>query len=295
MTAKKIIVGYDRSPEAELAAAWALDEAARTGARVEFCYAYDWPIWAPAASMIPAPAVWPDGETDRAIRSNLDEAVAAARTTHPSVPTRVAIVHAPATLTLIDRSARAGLVVIGSRGHNAVASVGSVSAAVTAHAHCPVVVVRGRPAGEPGAVVVGVDESDCAQLALAFAAEQAAARGVPLQIVRAWPYSTGLWHEEPAVVQAVADGERRTLAELAAGWREKYPELTVTAEFLVDHPAHALLRKAAGAQLVVVGSRGRGAFRGMLLGSVSQSLLHHSPCTVAVVRDLPDAAAGAAD
>jgi nucleotide-binding universal stress UspA family protein len=294
MTAKKIIVGYDRSPEAKLAAAWALDEASRTGARVEFFYAYDWPIWAPAASMIPAPAVWPDGETDRAIRNNLDEAVADARNTHPGVRTDIAIVNAGAALTLIQRSARAGLVVIGSRGLNAVASLGSVSVAVSAHAHCPVVVVRGRPADQPGPVVVGVDESDCAQLALAFAAEQASARGVPLHIVRAWPYSTGLWHEQPAVVQAVADAEHRALAELAASWQEKYPQLAVSAEFLVDHPAHALLQKAAGAQLVVVGSRGRGAFRGMLLGSVSQSLLHHSPCTVAVVRDLPEDAAIAA-
>jgi nucleotide-binding universal stress UspA family protein len=294
MTAKKIIVGYDRSPEARLAAAWALDEAARTGARVEFCYAYDWPIWAPAASMIPGPAVWPDGETDREIRSNLDEAVAAARTTHPGVRTGISIVNGPAALTLVKRSERAGLVVIGSRGHNAVASLGSVSVAVSAHAHCPVVVVRDHAAG-PGPVVVGVDESDCAQLALAFAAEQAVARGVPLHIVRAWPYSTGIWHERPYVVQAIADGEHRTMAELAARWQEKYPQLTVTAEFLVDHPTHALLQKAAGARLVVVGSRGRGAFRGMVLGSVSQSLLHHSPCTVAVVRDLPDAAAEVAD
>jgi nucleotide-binding universal stress UspA family protein len=295
MTAQKIIVGYDRSPEAKVAAAWALDEAARTGARVEFFYAYEWPTWAPAASMIPAPAVWPDGETDRAIRDNLTEAVTSAGATHPDVRTGIAIVHAPAALKLIERSAHAGLVVIGSRGHSAVASVGSVSVAVTAHAHCPVVVVRGRPATGASPVVVGVDESECAQHALAFAAEAAAARGVPLHIVRAWPYSTGLWRgERPYVVQAVVDGEHRTLAELGARWQEKYPQLAVTAEFLVDHPAHALLQKAAGAQLVVVGSRGRGAFRGMLLGSVSQSLLHHSPCTVAVVRDLPDPAATAA-
>ncbi len=60
MTARKIIVGYDRPPGAEGAAAWALDEARRTGARVEFFYAYERPAWAPAASTIPAPAVWPD-------------------------------------------------------------------------------------------------------------------------------------------------------------------------------------------------------------------------------------------
>jgi len=178
MTAKKIIVGYDRSSDAEAAAAWALDEAARTGALVEFFYAYEWPAWAPAASMVPSPAVWPDGETDRAIRGRLDEAVTSAKLSHPGVRTTISIVHGSAALNLRDRSSTASLIVLGSRGLGAIASLGSVSVAVSAHAHCPVIVVRGNPAPD-APVVVGVDDSDCAHLALAFAFEQAAERGAP--------------------------------------------------------------------------------------------------------------------
>jgi nucleotide-binding universal stress UspA family protein len=289
MTAKRIIVGYDRSADARAAARWALDEAARTGALVEFFYAYEWPEWAPAASMIPAPAVWPDGETDRAIKGSLQEAVTAAKQTHPDVRTEISIVHAGAALMLIDRSADASLVVVGSRGHSAVAGLlGSVSVAVSAHAHCPVIVVRGD-AAPTRPVVVGVDESPSAHLALDFAVEQAAARGVPLRVIRTWAPVTGIWQDGPLVTRSVTADERGPLDELVAGWRDKYPQLEITAEAVVDHPANALALASTTAQLLVVGTRGRGAVRGMLLGSVSQHLLHHSACTVAVVRELPAA------
>jgi nucleotide-binding universal stress UspA family protein len=276
MIAKKIIVGYDRSPLAKAAAAWALDEAARTGALVEFFYACEWPTWAPAASMVPATSVWPDGETDRAIRGALDEAVIAARHSHPAVRTEISIVNAPAALTLVDRSREASLIVVGSQGHSGVASLlGSISVAVSARAHCPVVVVRGVSAAT-APIVVGVDDSDCAQKALAFAVEEAAERGVPLRVIRAWAAALGN-----------RDEQTRLLDDLVSGWREKYPEVAIHVEAVNDHPAAALVSAGTTAQLLVVGSRGRGAARGMLLGSVSQHLLHHAVCPVAVVRDLP--------
>jgi nucleotide-binding universal stress UspA family protein len=289
MTTKRIIVGYDRSADSRAAARWALDEAARTGARVEFFYAYEWPEWAPAASTVPSPAVWPDGETDRAIKGSLHDAVTAARQSHPGVRTGISIVHASAALTLIQRSTDASLVVVGSRGHSAVAGLlGSVSVAVSAHAHCPVIVVRGD-AAPTAPVVVGVDDSPSAHLALTFAVEQASARGVPLRVIRTWTPVTGIWEESPMVTGTVTADERRPLDELVAGWRDKYPALDITAEAVVDHPANALALASTTAQLLVVGTRGRGAVRGMLLGSVSQHLLHHSACTVAVVRELPGA------
>jgi nucleotide-binding universal stress UspA family protein len=287
MTAKRIIVGDDRSADAGAAARWALDEAARTGALVEFFYAYEWPEWAPAASMIPAPAVWPDGETDRAIRESMHEAVTAATQSHPGVRTQISMVHAGAALTLIERSTDASLVVVGSRGHSAVAGLlGSVSVAVSAHAHCPVIVVRGD-AAPTRPVVVGVDDSASAHLALDFAVEQAATRRVPLRVIRTWPPVTGIWADSAMVTRTVTADERRPLDELVAGWRDKYPQLDITAEAVVDHPANALALASTTAQLLVLGTRGRGAIRGMLLGSVSQHLLHHSACTVAVVRELP--------
>ncbi|MBM2620628.1 universal stress protein [Actinoplanes sp. LDG1-06] len=284
MTARRITVGYDRSPDAKAAARWALDEALRTGAPVEFLYAYEWPTWLPATSTVPAPSVWPDGETDRAIRGALHEAVALAKQTHPSVPTHITFVHNSAALELIGRSADSSLIVLGCRGHSAVTGLlGSVSVAVSAHAKCPVVVVRGDPAAD-APVVVGVDDSAPAQLALAFAVEEAVARNVALRVIRAWPPVTGIWEESPMVARAVTGQERRPFDELVADWRRKHPELSITAEAVVEHPAAALVEASRDAQLLVVGTRGRGAVRGMVLGSVSQHLLRHAACTVAVAH-----------
>jgi nucleotide-binding universal stress UspA family protein len=284
MSARKIIVGYDRSTDARAAAAWALDEASRTDALVEFFYAYQWPTWAPAASMVPAPAVYPDGETDRAIRGALDEAVVQARLTHPEVATEISIVQANAALTLVDRSQEASLIVLGSQGHSGVAGLlGSISITVSAHAHCPVIVVKKRPVPD-ARIVAGVDDSAAAEHVLAFAVEQAVARGVPLTVIRSYPQVPALWEDASMVARAVTDEERRPLDDLVATWRTKYPDLVVTVEAVLDHPAAALTTASHEAQLLVVGSRGRGALRGMLLGSVSQNVLHRSDCTVAVVH-----------
>jgi len=113
-------------------------------------------------------------------------------------------------------------------------------------------------------------------------------RGAELVAVHSWT--------EPAVHSAVAAGAlvmdfesvvadaRNVLAEQLAAWQEKYPHVTVTSVVVHDSPAGALLARAATAQLVVVGCRGRGGFLGLVLGSTSQQLLHHAPCPVAVVR-----------
>lgn len=285
MTAKRIIVGYDRSPDARAAARWALDEASRTGAQIEFLYAYEWPVWAPAASMIPAPVVWPDGETDRAIKGMLDDAVTAAKLSHPSVRTSISIVNAGAALTLIDRSVEAGLIVLGCQGHSAVTGLlGSVSVSVSAHARCPVVVVRGH-AAPTDPVVVGVDDSPGAQSTLSFAFTQAAERDVALHVMRAWPLPAGVWESRPAAVEDVIAGERAALDALVSGIQVQYPQVKATTEVVVAHPAAALVAASATAQLLVVGSRGRGALRGMLLGSVSQHVLRQAACTVAVVHE----------
>ncbi|NMO57288.1 universal stress protein [Actinoplanes sp. TBRC 11911] len=285
MSPSPIVVGYDRSVEAKLAAAWALDEAARTGAAVEFLYAYEWPEWLPAASMVPATSVWPDTATDHAIKQALDEAVATALSTHPDVRTKISLLHNSAALALIDRSAHAGLVVVGSRGHSAVTNLlGSVSTALTARAQCPVIVVRGEPS-PTAPVVVGVDDSPSSHTALVFAAGEAAARNVPLRIVRAWTPVTGLWAGTPMETRTVLESERHAFDELVATWRQKYPNLPITAEAVVDHPANALIEASKTAQLLVVGTRGRGSVRAMLLGSVSQHLLRNAACTVAVAHD----------
>jgi len=286
MSARTIVVGYDRSTDAVLAARWALGEASRTGAPVEFLYAYEWPMWMPAASLVPATSIWPDSETQQAIKDTLSEAVASARRTHPDVTTTIRTVDSDAGLALVKRSVEAGLVVLGSRGHSTVANLlGSVSVAVSAHARCPVVVVRSRPAAE-APVVVGFDQSAASEAALAFAVDQAVARGVPLQVIRAWKPVTGLWAESPMVTATVSAQERQALDDVVEVWRAKYPQLEISAPAGVGHPAAALTTASTTAQLLVVGSHGRGSLRGMLLGSVSQHVLRNAACDVAVAHEV---------
>jgi nucleotide-binding universal stress UspA family protein len=112
-------------------------------------------------------------------------------------------------------------------------------------------------------------------------------RGTTLTALLAWtallaetPYASRLrvdWDE-------VEEQQRQLLAQRLAGWQEKYPDVAVDRRVVRERPAKALLDAARDAQLLVVGSRGRGGFAGMLLGSTSQALVYHSPCPLAVVR-----------
>jgi nucleotide-binding universal stress UspA family protein len=149
------------------------------------------------------------------------------------------------------------------------------------------VVVRNRVA-EEGPVVVGVDGSPASESAIGFAFEAASTRNAPLTAVLSW---TDVLVE--SAFQAtrfsmdwseVEDEQQRLLAERMAGWQEKYPDVVVERVVVRDRPVRALVRAAQHARLLVVGSHGRGGFTGMLLGSTSQALVHHSPCPVAVVR-----------
>ncbi|MEU4424761.1 universal stress protein [Actinoplanes sp. NPDC024001] len=281
---RKIIVGYDGSSYSHAALDWALDEAARTAAPVHIIYADEWPVLAPAASMVPSPALRPESYVVDVINGTLEHAVARAKKIQPLVDVTSTVIRAHAAPALIDLSKQAQLIVLGARGHSAVGGLlGSVSSAVTAHAHCPVVVVRGEAAAD-APVVAGVDGSAMASPVLAFAAAQAAERKVPLRVIRAWPPVTGLWEETPMVTNKVTDHEREPFDTLVTVIRDEYPDLVVEAEATVAHPAAVLTRASTGAQLLVVGSRGHGAFSGLLLGSVSQHLLRHSACTVAVVH-----------
>lgn len=190
--------------------------------------------------------------------------------------------------SLVAESGGAPLVVLGDRGVGGVAAllVGSVAVALAAHAQCPVVVVRGSGSGGPvpmeGPVVVGVDGSVDGAAALAFAFEAASARRVALVAVHTWQDTVADRMAAPSRDRATVQEEN--LTEWLAGWEAKFPDVTVRRVAVRDRPAPALLERSAGAQLVVVGSRGRGTFTGLVLGSVSQALLHHAPCPVAVVR-----------
>jgi nucleotide-binding universal stress UspA family protein len=196
--------------------------------------------------------------------------------------------------TLIELSANAHTVVLGSRGHGEFTGllVGSTTSAVAAHGHCPLVVVRGRTMdGQPpteGPIVVGVDGSESSKAAVEVAFEQAAARGASLVTVNVWSDvsvqpSLGASPEDP-LWSSIQTGEEVVLSERLAGYQERYPDVTVERVVARDRPVRVLSEFAEKAQLIVVGSRGRGGFKGMLLGSTSNALLHTADCPVMIVR-----------
>ena len=200
----------------------------------------------------------------------------------------------PPVPLLIEQSRHARMIVLGRTGAGAFTGmlVGGTTSTVASHAHCPVAVIRGRQATstvpDAGPVVVGVDGSSNSDQAIALAFEEASLRSVPLVALHAWndityedTHGTARILTQP---ETLKEGEERLLSERLAGWQEKYPDVVVRRELVRERPRHALLDASKTAQLVVVGSRGRGGFTGMLLGSTSQALVQHADCPVLVVR-----------
>ncbi|MEV6873139.1 universal stress protein [Amycolatopsis sp. NPDC051128] len=232
-----------------------------------------------------------------AVQADGERAIADARTLAASIDKDLVVTtelpNEPPVPMLIDESRHARLLVVGRSGTGGFADMllGGTAASVASHAHGPVAVVRGRSDGtvpEAGPVVAGVDGSPNSEQAIAVAFEEASLRGVPLVAVHAWNDVT--YEDTRGTVriltqpEALEEGEERLLTERLAGWSEKYPDVEVRRLLVHDRPRHALLEESKMAQLVVVGSRGRGGFTGMLLGSTSQALVQHAQCPVLVVR-----------
>ncbi|GAB3829148.1 universal stress protein [Dactylosporangium cerinum] len=282
-----IVVGVDGSPASLEAVAWAAGDAVAHRCRLDIVHAFVWP-----AMYGPVPSPFDEGVREAAAQT-LTVAADHARAVAPGLEVRTHLqLHEPAE-ALIAASRHAATVVVGHRGHGGFTSLllGSVGAALAAHAACPVVIVRreDRPAGaEEGRVVVGVDGSHDAEAALQFAFEQATYRGAGLTAahVYQWPVSTGPGDMLPLVydLDDLREDEQRALSESMAGWAGKYPDVDMRHTLIRGRPAAVLTEVSAGAELLVVGSRGRGGFAGLLLGSVSQAAIRHSACPVAVVR-----------
>ncbi len=179
---------------------------------------------------------------------------------------------------LITRSRNVRTVVVGSKGRGPFrrAFLGSVSSALVHYAHCPVAVVRTASGSDPVTarqpVLVGTDGSDNSAPAVAIAFQEAGLRGVGLTALRCWSDSSD--NEVSAAL----------LAESLDPHPERHPDVPVRAVVVRDRPAHALLTESDNAQLVVVGSRGRGGFAGMLLGSTSRALVQSVHCPIIVAR-----------
>lgn len=280
MRLRNVTVGVDGSPASNVAVGWAVDEATVRRLPLRLVHVVDWP--AQGGQTVSAAAVEVLQELRTEGRRILDDRYDYVRALAPELSVSAYLYDGNPARRLIAESADADLVVLGQRGLGGFRGLllGSVSTQVSAHAYAPVLVVPpGTSAREtsPAHVVVGVDGSAGSTYALEAGFAEAAARRVPLVAALVWqpvPY-------EPDDTEA----ELRTrLAEAVAVWREKYPVVPVDERLLRGAPAATLVDLLDRASLVVVGSRGRGGFRGLLLGSVSQALLSHAPCPVLVAR-----------
>ena len=270
-----IVAGYDGSPDSAQALRWAAREAQARGTTLTVCLA-----WTPDQIGLPTGSDLCDLARQHG-RQILAQGLPYAESVLGPGRVRTELAGGSAAHVLCEHSRAAEMVVLGSRGYSELRDLqlGSVSWQVAGHAGGRVVVVRGewRPANQPpGPVVVGADGSPAAQGAIAFAFEEAALRDVPLVAVCALTDAPGRLGEGRQVEEDFGD-----LVDYEA---KEHPDVTVVRRVLPGTPRAALLTAAAGAQLIVVGARGRGGLDGMSLGSVAQAILHHAPGPVGVVR-----------
>jgi nucleotide-binding universal stress UspA family protein len=271
-THRGIIVGVDGSPASKVAVDWAARDA--------------------AIRKIPLTVVNVQSQEDEE-RTILNEALKTVEESAKQVgPIDVSgeLATGPPIPTLVDLSTDAEMVVVGCRGRGALARtlLGSVSSGLAHHAHCPVAVIHDKdplmPHPSQAPVLVGIDWSPASEPATAIAFDEASRRGVELVALHVWSdnalsRSTGL-----STMQSLSE---ETLAELLAGWHERYPDVKVRRIVVCDRPAHQLVKQSESAQLVVVGSHGRGGFEGMLVRSVSTAVVHSSRIPVIVAHRRP--------
>ena len=288
MITRRVVVGTDGSPSSRKAMSWAAAEARRRRLGLVVVNTWTAPVELYPSNLYVDPSAF----SDAAVQT-VDEAVAplAATGAPPIAIHRLVREGAPA-VCLLDEAGDDSLLVVGTRGRGGFAGLllGSVSRECVHRAKCPVVVVPASWSGvETGRIVVGVDGSEPSAVALRWAVAEAAVRECRLQVVNAYSYP-----RPASVVDALAPCDEELLeksshslldemiseALKATDARPSSVESVVTSHT----PAAALLDAARGADLLVVGSRGRGEFRGILLGSVSQQCLHHATCPVAVVH-----------
>ncbi|ORA16928.1 universal stress protein [Mycobacterium arosiense] len=282
-----VVVAVDGSRASTAAAGWAAQEAAMRHIPLTVVHA----VSTPTAAYPPVP--YPESlvtsledEGKKAIMHAIEVAEDAMPADRAVQIGRKLVYAAPAP-ALLKMSDAAEMVVMGSSGRGLLARglLGSVSSTVVRHANCPVAVVRDEELPDPRSapVLLGTDGSPASELATEIAFDEASRRGVDLIAFHAW--------SDAAVVEvfeidwpAVEGEAERSLAESLAGWQERYPDVTVHRLIAQDRAARHLIDKSQTAQLVVVGSHGRGSLSRMLLGSVSNAVLHSVRVPVIVAR-----------
>jgi len=278
-----VVVGYDGSAGANRALEWAADDAARRRVPLRIVHVVvPWPYDIAKFSTGGGPEDFHTGAGRM-----LAEAEKAVHELRPGLDVSTAVLEGQPGKVLREQAGPQATLVLGSRGLGGFAGalLGSVSTHVAVHAHGPVVVVRPQEGAARNEIVAGVDGSPESEPALAYAFEQARLRGAAVRAIHAWQLPVHAYAPEVTFdLDEVVRAQRQAVIDRLAGWRERYPEVTVYEESPCAHPANALIDASREADLVVVGSRGMGAVGSLLLGSVSRAVLHHAHCPVAVVR-----------
>lgn len=300
-----VVVGIDGSHDADLALAWAARQCLLLRRPLALVHAYRLvgSVWLDQAGIDSREVL--DAVGDDAC-TLLQDARGRVLADHPDLEVVLLMRADDPRSMLEDLSRHASLLVLGSRGRGPVASLllGSVSVAVARHAHCPVVVVRpgaavrrpgraGRgahPDDRPrGGVLVGVDGTPGSLAVVEFGYQQAALRGLPLEVLHCvWDVratAAGL-HRAPAEDPEVAD-VRALLSEAVAGLAERHPGVDVTLTVAYGLADDEIVAASRGRDLTVVGYRPGSPVRSLLLGSVAPAVLEHADGAVAVVPVAP--------
>jgi len=283
-----IVVGVDGSHTSRAATDWAARDAALRGVPLTVVHVL------PSAEIGP----WVDipisedylAERDRRAEQVVSDALhvaAEAVSDTRIIGVEHRIVSGPDVSALVDISKDAEMIVVGCRGLGGVERLllGSVSSGLVHHSHCPVAIIHGedpvsKKADAP--VVVGIDGSAASERATAIAFDEASRRGVELVAVHTWMNHADFYVD--LAWDGVTAQAEEELAERLAGWSERYPDVVVRRVVDQDNPALRLLKESTGAQLLVVGSHGRGGFAGLLLGSVSSAVAQAARVPVVVAR-----------
>ncbi|BBZ45379.1 universal stress protein [Mycobacterium parmense] len=282
------MVCVDGSAASDAAVAWGAQEAVMRGLPVTLMHAVapvvvGWPVGQLYAQM-------PEWQRDEArqVMDRARKALSAGLGDAEPPDVRTEVVYSGIVPAFVEASRHARMIVAGSQGLGAVgrALLGSVTTGLVHYARCPVAVIHSDEdqTGDPAApVLVGIDGSPASEAATALAFDEASRRGVGLVAVHVWsdvgvfPILGMDWRDREAEGHEI-------LAERLAGWQEHYPDVRVERKLFCDRPSHWLLQEAERSRLVVVGSRGRGGFPGMLLGSVSSTVAQSAKVPVIVVR-----------
>lgn len=279
---KNILVGFDGSPESNEALLWAAAEAAARERPLEIVSCYRLPMATDAYTGTPPDATAAILETVSGEATKARDAVVA-RHSSLDVSTRVCAGSAAHELVADDGE----LIVVGASSHRGPLAfwLGSTARAVVRRARCPVVVVRGAAgAGSPQRIVVGVDDSEQALAAVRWAATEADLHRVTLRVVHAWDYQ----YQTPAGSSSQArDLTRVDAARVLDGAVELARDMCggdVNEELIEGSPGSAILASVRDGDLLVLGSRGRGAWRTGLFGSTVNNVLDEVDVPLAVVR-----------